>query len=120
MNLITIIALRQLGLLCTDESAWEGEHMKGKQPNVHRYANTMISRPESAEEPDPSGNYASHVRRLLPVKVAAERLGVSIWHVRVLAYRGRISSHKIGVRLMISEDEVNRIIVETERPRVVA
>jgi hypothetical protein len=57
-------------------------------------------------------------RRLLPVKVAAQRLGLSVWGVRAMAYQSRISSHKIGARLMIAEDEIDRIISESERPRV--
>ena len=56
-------------------------------------------------------------RRLVPAKVAADRLGLTIWGLRAMAYQGRIASHKIGVRLMISEDEINRTIAESERPR---
>lgn len=58
-------------------------------------------------------------RVLLPVKVAAKRLGLSVWGVREMAYSGRCASHKVGNRLMIASDEVDRIIAESERPRVV-
>lgn len=59
-------------------------------------------------------------RVLLPVKAAAKRLGLSVWGVREMAYSGRCASHKIGNRLMIASDEIDRIIAESERPRVVA
>lgn len=58
-------------------------------------------------------------RTLLPVKVAAQRLGLSVWGARGLCYSGRCASHKIGNRLMIASDEIDRIIAESERPRVV-
>lgn len=57
-------------------------------------------------------------RRLVPVKKAAERLGLSVWGVRAMAYSGRIASHKVSTRLMISEDEIERVIAESERPRM--
>lgn len=63
---------------------------------------------------------AIHTRRLLPIKVAAERLGLSVWGLRAWVYSGKCASHKIGDKVCLSEDEVNRIIAESERPRVVA
>ena len=59
-------------------------------------------------------------RRLLTVQKAAARLGISVWTLRQMAYSGRVSSHKIGTRLLIAEDEVERIIRESERPRLTA
>lgn len=61
---------------------------------------------------------ASSGRCLVPVKIAAQRLGLSVWGLRAMAYQGRIASHKIGSRLMIAESEIDRIIIESERPRV--
>ncbi len=57
-------------------------------------------------------------RKLHPVKYAANALSLSIWTLRSWAYAGKVASHKVGNRLMISEDELNRIIAETERPRL--
>jgi hypothetical protein len=59
-------------------------------------------------------------RRLLPVKIAAQRLGLSTWGMREMAYSGRCASHKVCNRLMIAEDEVDRIIASSERPRLVS
>ena len=59
-------------------------------------------------------------RRLLTVQKAAAQLGISVWTLRQMAYAGRVSSHKIGTRLLIAEDEIKRVISESERPRVIA
>jgi excisionase family DNA binding protein len=56
--------------------------------------------------------------RLLSVKVAAGELGLSVWTLRAWAYSGRIGSHKVGNRLMIAPEEIDRIISESERPRL--
>jgi excisionase family DNA binding protein len=56
--------------------------------------------------------------RLLSVKDAAAELGLSIWTLRAWAYSGRIGSHKVGNRLMIAPEEINRIVTESERPRL--
>ena len=58
--------------------------------------------------------------RLLTVQKAAAQLGISVWTLRQMAYRGRVSSHKIGTRLLIAEHEIGRIISESERPRITA
>lgn len=44
--------------------------------------------------------------------------GVSRWTWRQLAYKGKISSVKIGTRLLIPISEVRRIIAEGTRPRI--
>jgi predicted site-specific integrase-resolvase len=59
-------------------------------------------------------------RRLIPVGTAAKQLGLSIWTLRGWCYRGRCASHKLGNRLMLDESEVERIISESERPRLVS
>jgi excisionase family DNA binding protein len=56
--------------------------------------------------------------RLKGIKRVAEDLGVSIWTLRQWAYTGKISSHKLGNRLMISPEEIDRIVRESERPRL--
>ena len=54
-------------------------------------------------------------RKLLTIKEASERLGHSVWTVRDWAYKGKIASHKFPNRLMVSDEEVDRIIAETYR-----
>lgn len=56
--------------------------------------------------------------RLMSVRAAAEELGLSVWTLRSWAYSGRCSSHKVGSRLMIAPDEVDRIVRESKRPRL--
>jgi excisionase family DNA binding protein len=56
--------------------------------------------------------------RLVSVKTAAEILGVSIWTIRMWAYSGKICSHKLGKRLMVSTAEIDRIVTESVRPRL--
>ena len=48
--------------------------------------------------------------RLLSLKDAAARLGVSDWTVRRWALQGRITSAKIGSRRLIPEGAVTRMI----------
>jgi hypothetical protein len=55
---------------------------------------------------------------LLPVKVFAKRLGISVWMARQAAYAGKIDSVKIGTKLLIPSGEVDRMIRENLRPRV--
>jgi excisionase family DNA binding protein len=59
-------------------------------------------------------------RTLHPLKDAARRLGMTVWGLRAWVYAGRIASHKIGSKVCISEDEIERIIAESERPASVA
>ena len=54
---------------------------------------------------------------LIPVKEGARRLGISIWTLRKKAYEGDIASVKIGVKLLIPESEIARIVREGIRPR---
>jgi predicted site-specific integrase-resolvase len=55
---------------------------------------------------------------LLPVKNFAARLGVSVWTARNWCYRGTVASVKIGTKLLVPTDEVQRIISENMRPRL--
>jgi len=54
---------------------------------------------------------------LCPVKDAARQLGISVWTLRKKAYEGDVASVKIGVKLLIPESEVERLIREGMRPR---
>jgi excisionase family DNA binding protein len=54
---------------------------------------------------------------LLPIKNAAQVLGVSVWCLRSWAYSGRVAHHKVGKLVMIHRDEIDRLIQESERPR---
>jgi hypothetical protein len=54
---------------------------------------------------------------LLPIRVFAQRLGISVWTARSMAYRGRIASCKIGAKLQIPVTEVHRLIAENMRPQ---
>lgn len=67
--------------------------------------------------PNRSSHNVEESRRLLTVQKAAAQLGISVWTLRQMAYGGRVSSHKIGTRLLIAEDEIERVISESERPR---
>jgi excisionase family DNA binding protein len=57
---------------------------------------------------------------LHPIKTAAQTLGISVWTLRKKAYEGAIASVKIGVKLLIPESEIERLIREGTRPRRVA
>jgi excisionase family DNA binding protein len=54
---------------------------------------------------------------LFPVKDAAKRLGISVWTLRKKAYEGDVASVKIGVKLLIPERELSRLIQDGMRPR---
>jgi excisionase family DNA binding protein len=51
------------------------------------------------------------------VKSAAQKLGISIWTARKMAYLGEIASVKIGVKLLIPDSELERLVREGLRPR---
>lgn len=44
--------------------------------------------------------------------------GVSKWTWRAYAYKGKVESCKVGVRLLIPLSEVRRVIAEGTRPRI--
>lgn len=56
--------------------------------------------------------------QLYGVEAAAAMLGLSVWTLRSWAYSGKIASHKIGNRLLISAEELAKIVQESERPRI--
>ncbi len=57
-------------------------------------------------------------KQLLSIKAAADALGLSVWTLRSWAYSGKVSSHKLGSRLLVSQAEIDRILTESERPRL--
>lgn len=69
--------------------------------------------------PNPIPRSTENRRKLLGVVEAAEELGLSHWTLRSWAYSGRLASHKLGTRLMIPRTEIDRIVAESERPRLV-
>jgi excisionase family DNA binding protein len=56
-------------------------------------------------------------RELLGVAEAEMKTGVSRWTWRRWAYDGRVSSVKMGSRLLIPAAEVERLVTENTRPR---
>jgi predicted site-specific integrase-resolvase len=56
--------------------------------------------------------------KLHPIKDAARLLGISIWTLRKKAYEGNVASVKIGVKLLVPESEITRLIQEGMRPRL--
>ena len=58
--------------------------------------------------------------KLQPIKLAAERLGISIWTLCKRAYAGNVASVKPGAKLLIPESELDRLIREGLRPRLIA
>ena len=59
-------------------------------------------------------------RRLVNIRTASEILGLSHWTLREWAYKGKIASHKVSNRLLFDTVELDRIINESERPRLVS
>jgi hypothetical protein len=58
-------------------------------------------------------------RELVGLEEAARILGgVSIWTLRSWAYKGKVASHKLSTRLMFDRAELDRVISESERPRL--
>ncbi len=58
------------------------------------------------------------VAHYLGVAEAEEMTGVSRWTWRRWAYDGKITSTKLGSRLLIPASEIDRVISEGTRPRV--
>lgn len=55
---------------------------------------------------------------LLGVAEAEELTGVSRWTWRRWAYDGKVSSVKLGKRLLIPSAEIARLVEENTRPRL--
>ena len=57
-------------------------------------------------------------RKFLSVVEAEAMTGLSRWTWRKHAYSGRIASSKVGTRLLLPVDEINRLMAEGMRPRL--
>lgn len=57
-------------------------------------------------------------RKLMHVNPSAEYLGISPWTLRRWAYEGRIASFKISTRLLFDKADLDKVIADSERPRV--
>lgn len=57
-------------------------------------------------------------RQLISVDNAARILGLSHWTLRQWATKGIIASHRVSTRLMFDRCELDRVIRESERPRL--
>lgn len=55
-------------------------------------------------------------QRLIPVKDWARMMGISVWTARQWAYQRKISSHKLGAKLLIPAAELDRVSAATARP----
>ena len=58
-------------------------------------------------------------RRLVGVTVAGEYAGLSPWTLRRRAYDGRLTSYKIGTRLLFDLQDLDKMIDEGKRPQLV-
>ncbi len=61
---------------------------------------------------------APNPSQLHTVSTTAKRLGLSTHGVRRAVREGRIASYKVLSRVMISEEEINRILRDGARPRI--
>lgn len=57
---------------------------------------------------------------LRSLTAASEQTGLSPWTWRRWAYDGKVTSHKVGTRLLIPQSEIDRVIRESCRPRLTA
>ncbi len=57
-------------------------------------------------------------RYFVSLEEAAQTLGLSYFTLRDWGLEGRITTHKFGSKVRISNIELDRIIAEAERPRV--
>ena len=74
------------------------------------------SRVSVTETPDPVPA-PSH---LYPIAHAAAKLGLSIWTLRGMVYKGQCAFHRIGTKVLISDVEIERIIASSLRPATAA
>jgi excisionase family DNA binding protein len=60
------------------------------------------------------------VKALKSVVEAAELLGLSPWTVRSAIKKGKLRPVRLGRRVLLSEDELERLIAESQEPREAA
>ena len=56
--------------------------------------------------------------KLLSIPEAAEQLGLSVHTIRSWVQKRQIQHYKLGRRVLISPESLDRILAETERPRL--
>jgi excisionase family DNA binding protein len=56
------------------------------------------------------------MRSLKNVKQAAELLGISPWTVRAYIQDGKLTPVRIGRRVLLSEEELERFVNESQQP----
>ena len=96
----------------------EGINAPQEHDALKKYKLQQINQHGTADYRDTANMRTQTQHKLLTVQEAAQTLNLSVWTLRSWAYAGRISSHKLGKRLMVSQDELDRILAETERPRL--
>jgi excisionase family DNA binding protein len=57
------------------------------------------------------------VKKLLSVEDAAGLLGISKWTVRSYIRDGRLKPVRLGRRVLLAEDELERLVAEGQEPR---
>ena len=55
---------------------------------------------------------------LFSIDEAADLLGLSPCTIRNWAYAGKIASHKIGRRLLVSQTSIDQVLSESLRPQL--
>jgi excisionase family DNA binding protein len=96
----------------------EGIIVPQQHDALRKYKLQQINQHDAADYPDTANMRTQTQHKLLTIQEAAQTLNLSVWTLRSWAYAGRISSHKLGKRLMVSQEELDRILAETERPRL--
>ncbi len=51
---------------------------------------------------------------LLPLKEAAQRAGIKRWSLRRLVYARKVTHYKLNNRVMIAEEDVQRLIAKSK------
>lgn len=90
---------------------------------IKEFATRLLSGAQPEIKPEPRTRLLSRAwpeirPELIPIKLFAHMLGVSIWTARGWAYEGKISSCKISRSLLIPATEIDRLISENLRPRI--
>jgi len=58
----------------------------------------------------------TEIPRTAPIAAVAERLGVSDWTLRTWIRQGRLPYHKLGRRVLLRLDDVERFLEDNLRP----
>lgn len=60
------------------------------------------------------------MRALKSVEEAAELLGISKWTVRGYIREGKLKSVRLGRRVLLAEDELERLVAKSQEPKEAA